>query len=449
MGADCQQVGIIMTSANIRIGFISLGCPKNLVDSENIITLLMESGYEVSDTYEGADAVVINTCGFIESSVTESMEVIGEALQKCDRIVVTGCLGPRRDFILEHYPQVKAVSGPHSPKQVLHDINQLFPEHRACSRFKVPEGGILLTPSHYAYLKISEGCSHRCSFCVIPQIRGDLDSFSPEAVLRQAEAYVKRGVKELLVVAQDTSAYGMDKKYPGFRNYDRGDLYALTREIGKLGVWQRVHSAYPYPHVEKLVEQMAEGLVLPYMDVPLQHVNKRILGLMKRPGSHEKNLETINRWRSICPELTIRSTFIVGFPGETEEEFTELLDFIKEARLNRVGCFTYSNILNAAANELPGQIPEEVKQERYDRFMTLQQQISTELLAAKIGSDADVIVDEVSEQGIVGRTKGDAPDIDGVIFLHQKDDFSPVGVGDIVKARVTASDEYDLEGDII
>ena len=438
-----------MTSANIKIGFISLGCPKNLVDSQNIITLLMESGYEVSNTYEGADAVVINTCGFIESSVTESMDVIGEALENCKKIVVTGCLGPRKEYILEHYPQVAAVSGPHSPRQVLHDINALFPEHRACSRFKIPEGGILLTPPHYAYLKISEGCSHRCSFCVIPKIRGDLESFSPEYILKQAEAYVKRGVKELLVVAQDTSAFGVDKKYPAFRNYERGDLYALTRELGKLGVWQRVHYAYPYPHVEKLVEQMAEGLVLPYMDVPMQHVNKRILGLMKRPGSHERHLETIRKWRSICPDLTIRSTFIVGFPGETEEEFSELLDFIREARLNRVGCFTYSNILNADANELPGQIPEEVKQERYDRFMTLQQQISAELLEAKIGSDVDVIIDEVSEQGIVGRTKGDASEIDGVIFLHQKDNFSPVGVGDIVKARVTASDEYDLEGDIL
>ena len=393
--------------ATVKIGFVSLGCPKNLVDSQNIITLLLKSGYDVSNTYENADAVVINTCGFIESSVEESMNVINEALGSCKNVVVTGCLGPRKDFILEHYPEVKAVSGPHSPEAVLRDINALFPDYHGRSCFKVPEGGVLLTPPHYAYLKISEGCSHRCSFCVIPQIRGDLESFSPEAVLKQAEAYAKRGVKELLVVAQDTSAYGMDVKYPGFRNYERGDLYALTRELGKLGLWQRVHYAYPYPHVVKLVEQMAEGLVLPYMDVPLQHVNKRILGLMKR------------------------------------------LDFIAEARLNRVGCFTYSNIINAAANELPDQIPEEVKQERYDRFMTLQQQISTELLAAKVGQKLDVIIDEVSPEGIVGRTKGDAPEIDGVMYLHQKDDFTPVNVGDIVKAVVTASDEYDLEGDIV
>ena len=440
---------MVNSMATVKIGFVSLGCPKNLVDSQNIITLLLKSGYDVSNTYENADAVVINTCGFIESSVEESMNVINEALGSCKNVVVTGCLGPRKDFILEHYPEVKAVSGPHSPEAVLRDINALFPDYHGRSCFKVPEDGVLLTPPHDAYLKISEGCSHRCSFCVIPQIRGDLESFSPEAVLKQPEAYAKRGVKELLVVAQDTSTYGLDAKYPGFRNYERGDLYALTRELGKLGLWQRVHYAYPYPHVVKLVEQMAEGLVLPYMDVPLQHVNKRILGLMKRPGSHERNLETIKEWRSICPDLTIRSTFIVGFPGETEDEFQELLDFIAEARLNRVGCFTYSNIINAAANELPDQIPEEVKQERYDRFMTLQQQISTELLAAKVGQKLDVIIDEVSPEGIVGRTKGDAPEIDGVMYLHQKDDFTPVNVGDIVKAVVTASDEYDLEGDIV
>ena len=279
---------MVNSMATVKSGFVSLGCPKNLVDSQNIITLLLKSGYDVSNTYENADAVVINTCGFIESSVEESMNVINEALGSCKNVVVTGCLGPRKDFILEHYPEVKAVSGPHSPEAVLRDINALFPDYHGRSCFKVPEGGVLLTPPHYAYLKISEGCSHRCSFCVIPQIRGDLESFSPEAVLKQAEAYAKRGVKELLVVAQDTSAYGMDVKYPGFRNYERGDLYALTRELGKLGLWQRVHYAYPYPHVVKLVEQMAEGLVLPYMDVPLQHVNKRILGLMKRPGSHER-----------------------------------------------------------------------------------------------------------------------------------------------------------------
>lgn len=436
--------------STINIGFISLGCPKNLVDSENIITLLLKEGYKVVSSYEGADAVIINTCGFIESSIAESMETIGEALEHCENVIVTGCLGPRRDYILETYPQVKAITGPHSAPSVLADIKRLFPlTSKPSSKIIVPDGGVILTPSHYAYLKISEGCSHRCSFCIIPKIRGDLESFNAEDILKKAEQYVNRGVKELLVVAQDTSAYGMDIKYPPFRNYDRGDLYALTRELGKLGAWVRVHYAYPYPHVTSLIEQMAEGLVLPYMDVPLQHVNSRILKLMKRPGSHDKNLETIANWRKICPELTIRSTFIVGFPGETESEFQELLDFIAEAKLDRVGCFTYSPVLGADANELPEQIPEDVKQDRYDRFMQLQQRISEEKLRAKVGTTDFAIIDEISPEGIVGRTRGDAPEIDGVIFLHNNDNNLKVKVGDIVNVRITDNDEYDLEGDIL
>lgn len=436
-----------MTAYNI--GFISLGCPKNLVDSENILSLLIKEGYKVTPSYENADLVIINTCGFIDSAISESMETIGEALEHCKNVIVTGCLGPRRSYILNAYPQVKAITGPHSAPEVLAVVKNSFPLGSGCRPGFVPEGGILLTPSHYAFLKISEGCSHRCSFCIIPKIRGDLNSYDPESILKQAKAYVDRGVKELLIVAQDTSAYGMDTKYPSFRGHDKGDLYALTEELGKLGVWQRVHYAYPYPHVTKLIEQMAEGFVLPYMDVPLQHVNKRVLKLMKRPGDHERNLENITNWRNICPDITIRSTFIVGFPGETEEEFVELLDFIQEAKLDRVGCFTYSPVLSADANELPDQIPEEVKQERLDRFMLLQQKISAEKLAAKIDSIQDVIVDEVSEQGIVGRTKGDAPEIDGVIYLNQPQETRSVRVGDIVKAKVTASDQYDLEGDII
>lgn len=436
-----------MTAYNV--GFISLGCPKNLVDSENILTLLIKEGYRVSPSYENADVVIINTCGFIDSAIEESMQTIGEALEHCKNVIVTGCLGPRRAYILESFPQVVAITGPHAAPEVLAALRKYFPLQADCKHGFVPEGGIILTPPHYAYLKISEGCSHRCSFCIIPKIRGDLNSYKPEDILTQARAYAQRGVKELLIVAQDTSAYGQDLKYPSFRGHERGDLYALTEELSKLGLWLRVHYAYPYPHVTRLIEQMADGLVLPYMDVPLQHVNSRILKLMKRPGDHDKNLETIAKWRKICPDLTIRSTFIAGFPGETEAEFKELLDFIQEARLDRVGCFTYSPVLSADANELPNQIPEEVKQDRLDRFMLLQQKISAEKLAAKIGSIQEVIIDENSDQGIVGRTKGDAPEIDGVIYLSNSDKTRSIHVGDIVKARVTANDEYDLEGEII
>ncbi len=431
-----------------NVGFVSLGCPKNLVDSQNILTLLQQEGYHITATYEDSELVIINTCAFIESAIAESLEVIEEALNHCGQVVITGCLGPRRDFILEHFPQVKAITGPHSPQEVLEIIKELLPLPATTRRVHLPQGGTILTPKPYAYLKISEGCSHRCSFCIIPKIRGDLESFDPEVILKQAQAYVERGFKELLVVAQDTTAYGMDKQYPSFRGYERGDLYALTREIAKLGVWQRVHYSYPYPHIIKLVEQMAEGLVLPYLDVPLQHVNARILKAMKRPGAHDKNLENIKLWRSICPEIAIRSTFIVGFPGETEEEFSELLSFIAEARLDRVGCFTYSPVHNADANLLPNQIPEEVKQERLDRFMTLQQQISLEKQQAKIGTTLDVIIDEIADDCLIGRTKADAPEIDGE-FILSLPTKKLVHVGDIVKATVTATSEYDLEGTIV
>ncbi len=432
----------------VKVGFISLGCCKNLVDSQNIITLLLKEGYEVSPTYEDADVVIVNTCGFIEDSVCESLDVIGEALEKCPNVIVTGCLGPKRELILGKYPNVKAISGPHSAEIVLNDLKRLFALPPGCPGEQVPPGGILLTPSHYAYLKISEGCSNNCSFCIIPKLRGPLESFSGEKLLDLAANYVSRGVKELLVVAQDTAAYGADKKYPGFRGHERGDLYALTEELSKLGVWLRVHYAYPYPHLTRLVEQMAEGKVLPYMDVPFQHVSKSIMRRMKRPGDTDRILETINNWRKICPDLTIRSSFIVGFPGETEDDFTELLNFIKEARLDRVGCFTYSNVEDADARAFPDQIPEELKLERKERFMEIQQKISQEKMQSKIGSIQDVIVDVVDDKGIVSRTKGDAPDVDGVMYLHVPEGFK-VTPGDILKARVTANDEYDLEGDII
>ncbi len=431
-----------------KICMISLGCPKNLVDSENIVSLLIKEGYEITNSFDDVGLVIINTCAFIDPAIEESVSTIKEAFENSDNVMVTGCLGPRRDFLLEHFPKLKAITGPHSSKEVLAQVKEIFPLPKGTIRGLVPDGGVLLTPSHYAYLKISEGCSHKCAFCIIPKIRGPLESFDPMRILAKAQAYVERGVKELLVVAQDTSAYGVDKGYPGFLNYEKGDLYALTRELGKLGAWVRVHYTYPYPHAIKLVEQMAEGLVLPYLDVPLQHVNNRILKLMKRPGNYEKNLDMINEWRKICPDLTIRSTFIAGFPGETEEEFQELLDFIKEAKLDRVGCFAYSPVHNADANELPNQILEEVKLDRVDRFMKLQQQISEEKLAQKVGKTFEVIIDEANNSDeIVGRTKGDAPEIDGVIYLHAKNNLPKVG--DIVMAKVTASDDYDLEGDIV
>lgn len=432
-----------------NICMISLGCPKNLVDSENIVSLLIKEGYKITNTFDGVSLVIINTCGFIDPSIAESMETIKEAFENCENVIVTGCLGPRRDFLFDAFPNLKAVTGPHSPQEVLEAVKKVIPLSDNVKKGYVPDGGIILTPQHYAYLKISEGCSHRCSFCIIPKLRGDLVSFNPEDILKQASAYVKRGVKELLVVAQDTSAYGQDCQYKGFRDYQRGDLYALTKELGKLGVWVRVHYTYPYPHAINLVEQMSEGLILPYLDVPLQHVNNRILKQMKRPGNYERNLDMIESWRKICPDITIRSTFIVGFPGETEDEFQELLDFIKDAKLDRVGCFAYSPVNGADANLLDNQIDEEVKLERVDRFMTLQQQISEAKLAKKVGKILDVIVDEVEDNDrIIGRTKGDAPEIDGVIYLHTDKEHTPKP-GDILKAKVTANDEYDLEGDIL
>lgn len=432
-----------------KICMVSLGCPKNLVDSENIVTLLIKEGYEITNSFEDCALVIINTCGFIDPAIAESMANIKEAFENCAKVIVTGCLGLRKDYLYDAFPNLCAVTGPHSPNEVLEEVKKALPLPKNTLRGRVPKGGVLLTPSHYAYLKISEGCSHRCSFCIIPKIRGPLQSFKATDLLQRAKDYVNRGVKELLVVAQDTSAYAQDCNYPPFMGYERGDLYALTRELGKLGVWVRVHYTYPYPHAIELVKQMSEGLVLPYLDIPLQHVNPRILKLMKRPGNYERNLELIESWRKICPDITIRSTFIAGFPGETEDEFNELLDFIKEAKLDRVGCFAYSPVHNADANLLPDQIPEEVKLDRVDRFMRLQQEISQAKLAQKIGKELDVIIDEVEDYDrIIGRTKGDAPEIDGVIYLHTTKEHTPK-VGDILKAKVTANDEYDLEGDII
>ncbi|WP_406043939.1 30S ribosomal protein S12 methylthiotransferase RimO [Succinimonas sp.] len=431
-----------------RVGFISLGCCKNLVDSQNIITLLMKKGYQVSSTYEGADAVIVNTCGFIEDAVKESLEVIGEALEHCPNVIVTGCLGPNRKLILDTWPGVKAITGPHSAPAVLQEMERLFALPAETPAGRVLPGGILLTPPHYAYLKISEGCSNKCTFCIIPHLRGPLESFPGEELIARARNYAARGVKELLVVAQDTSAYGIDRGYPGFLGHERGDLYALMEELSRLKVWLRVHYAYPYPHVTRLIEMMAEGKVLPYMDVPFQHASRHMLQLMKRPGDADRILETVSRWRNICPDITVRSSFIVGFPGETEEDFAELLEFIREIRLDRVGCFAFSPMPEAPASSFPGQIPAEVKQERYERFMEVQQKISAAKMQAKVGTVQEVLVDTVDAKGIISRTKADAPDIDGVMYLH-----APRGLrvrpGDLLRARVTASDEYDLEGDII
>ncbi|MGL6118396.1 30S ribosomal protein S12 methylthiotransferase RimO, partial [Plesiomonas sp.] len=403
-----------------RIGFVSLGCPKNLVDSERILTELRTEGYHVVPSYEDADMVIVNTCGFIDSAVQESLEAIGEALNENGKVIVTGCLGAKQDQIREVHPKVLEISGPHSYEQVLSHVHKYVPkpEHDPFTSL-VPETGVKLTPRHYAYLKISEGCNHRCTFCIIPSMRGDLESRQIGAVLDEAKRLVEAGVKEILVISQDTSAYGVDVKHrTGFWNGQpvKTSMLSLCEQLAKLGVWVRLHYVYPYPHVDDVIPLMAEGKILPYLDIPLQHASPKVLKLMKRPGSVERTLERIKRWREICPELTLRSTFIVGFPGETEEDFTLLLDFLREAQIDRAGCFKYSPVEGAAANELPEQVPEEIKEDRWNRFMQLQQEISAQRLQSKIGREIMVIVDEVDEEGAVARSMADAPEIDGAVY---------------------------------
>ncbi|MGL4723695.1 MAG: 30S ribosomal protein S12 methylthiotransferase RimO [Scandinavium sp.] len=430
-----------------KIGFVSLGCPKNLVDSERILTELRTEGYDVVPSYDDADMVIVNTCGFIDSAVQESLEAIGEALKENGKVIVTGCLGAKVDQIREVHPKVLEITGPHSYEQVLQHVHHYVPkpQHNPFLSL-VPEQGVKLTPRHYAYLKISEGCNHRCTFCIIPSMRGDLVSRPIGDVLSEAKRLKDAGVKELLVISQDTSAYGVDVKHRmGFHDGEpvKTSMVGLCEQLAKLGVWVRLHYVYPYPHVDDVIPLMAEGKILPYLDIPLQHASPRILKLMKRPGSVDRQLARIKQWREICPELTLRSTFIVGFPGETEEDFQMLLDFLKEARLDRVGCFKYSPVEGATANELEGQVPEEVKEERWNRFMQLQQQISAERLQEKVGREIMVIIDEVDEEGAIGRSMADAPEIDGAVYLNGETRVKP---GDVLRVKVEHADEYDLWG---
>jgi len=433
------------------IGFISLGCPKATVDSERILTQMKVEGYRFSDDYHEAGVIVVNTCGFIESAVEESLAAIGEALHANGKVIVTGCLGGKNaDKVLERHPEVLAITGPHDYDGVMAAVHRhLPPPSRNAHLDLLPASGVKLTPRHYAYLKVSEGCNHSCSFCIIPDIRGRLVSRPIGDVVREAKRLVDDGVQELLVISQDTSAYGVDLKYR--TDFVDGRpvktrMLELAEELGKLGVWVRMHYVYPYPHVDELIPLMRDGLILPYLDVPLQHASQSVLAAMKRPGSHEQMLERIARWREICPEIVLRSTFIVGFPGETEKEFNELLAFIREARLDRVGAFTYSDIDGAAANALPGHISEAEKEDRLAAFMQLQAEISAEKLAARQGHEMMVLIDEVTEEGAVGRTYADAPEVDGVVHLAGANDLQP---GQKVWAEITASDAYDLYGEVV
>ncbi len=443
-----------MQKSTPNIGFVSLGCPKNLVDSERILTELRTDGYNIVPSYENVDLVIVNTCGFIDSAVQESLEAIGEALEENGRVIVTGCLGAKEDQIRQVHPKVLEVSGPHSYETVMAQVHKYVPkpEHNPYTSL-VPKQGVKLTPKHYAYLKISEGCDHRCTFCIIPSLRGDLESRSITQVLDEAKRLADAGVKELLVVSQDTSAYAMDtqRKEGGVKTAFwngmpiKNDLMTLCKQLGKLGIWVRLHYVYPYPHVDDLIPLMAEGLLLPYLDIPLQHASPKILKAMKRPGKIDRTLERIKQWREICPDLTLRSTFIVGFPGETEEDFQMLLDFLKEAQLDRVGCFKFSPVEGAPATEMTDQVPEDVKEERFHRFMQLQQEISAERLKQKIGQTLDVIVDEIDDECIIGRTKADAPEVDGLVYIESLSG-TPVKVGEFIKVTITHSDEYDLWG---
>ena len=443
-----------MQKSTPNIGFVSLGCPKNLVDSERILTELRTDGYNIVPSYENVDLVIVNTCGFIDSAVQESLEAIGEALEENGRVIVTGCLGAKEDQIRQVHPKVLEVSGPHSYETVMAQVHKYVPkpEHNPYTSL-VPKQGVKLTPKHYAYLKISEGCDHRCTFCIIPSLRGDLESRSITQVLDEAKRLADAGVKELLVVSQDTSAYAMDtqRKEGGLKTAFwngmpiKNDLMTLCKQLGKLGIWVRLHYVYPYPHVDDLIPLMAEGLLLPYLDIPLQHASPKILKAMKRPGKIDRTLERIKQWREICPDLTLRSTFIVGFPGETEEDFQMLLDFLKEAQLDRVGCFKFSPVEGAPATEMADQVPEDIKEERFHRFMQLQQEISAERLKQKIGQTLDVIVDEIDDEGIIGRTKADAPEVDGLVYIENLSG-TPVKVGEFIKVTITHSDEYDLWG---
>lgn len=434
-----------------RVGFVSLGCPKALVDSENILTQLKAEGYEVVNDYNSADLVIVNTCGFIDSAVEESLGAIGEALNENGKVIVTGCLGAKDGVVSSKYPNVLGVTGPHATNEVMDLVHYNLPKPHDPFVDLVPEQGVKLTPKHYAYLKISEGCNNSCTFCIIPDMRGKLDSYPIGDVLNQAQKLVNAGCKEILVISQDTSAYGVDIKYRmGFFNGRpvKTKMLDLCTELGKLGVWVRLHYVYPYPHVDEIIPLMANGQILPYLDIPFQHASPRILKAMKRPGNVENVLERIRHWRTICPDLAIRSTFIVGFPGETEEDFQMLLDFLTEAQLEKVGCFKYSPVTGAKANEIADHVDEGVKEERYHRFMQHQLSISRQKLANKIGKELDVVVDEVGRRQIIARSKYDAPEIDGLVYI-KNNGLSNVAIGDIVKVLVTESNDYDLFAKLI
>ncbi len=426
------------------IGMVSLGCPKALVDSERILTRLRAEGYQISPDYAGADAVIVNTCGFLDSAKAESLDAIGEALVENGKVIVTGCLGAEPDYIREHHPNILAVTGPHQYEQVLDAVHGAVPPSPDPFIDLLPASGVKLTPRHYSYLKISEGCNHKCKFCIIPDMRGKLASRPAHAVIREAEKLVEAGVKELLVISQDTSAYGVDIKHATERER-RAHITDLARDLGSLGAWVRLHYVYPYPHVRDLIPLMSEGLILPYLDIPFQHAHPETLKRMARPAAAAKTLDEINAWRSVCPDITLRSTFIVGYPGETEEEFETLIDWLDEAQLDRVGCFQYENVAGARSNDLPDHVPAEVKQDRWDRFMEKAQAISEAKLQAKVGKTLEVIVDDIDEEGIATcRTWADAPEIDGNLFIDEGTE--ELSVGDIVQVEVDEAGEYDLWG---
>jgi ribosomal protein S12 methylthiotransferase len=430
-----------------KIGMVSLGCPKALVDSERILTKLRSDGYGLSPDYAGADVVLVNTCGFLDSAKEESLEAIGEALAENGRVIVTGCLGKEAEMIRARFPKVLAISGAHQYEEVVGAVHEAAPIPPNAFLNLVPEGGLKLTPRHYSYLKISEGCNHRCAFCIIPSIRGDLVSRRPDAILREAEKLVAAGTRELLVISQDTSAYGVDIKHEP-RDWKgvsvRAHMTDLARELGKLGAWVRLHYVYPYPHVDHVIPLMAEGLITPYLDIPFQHAAPSVLKAMKRPANEAKVLERIHKWRAICPDITIRSTFVVGFPGETEADFQYLLDWLDEAQLDRVGAFRFEPVEGASANSLPNPVPEDVKEDRYARIMEKTAAISAAKLAAKVGRRLDVIIDEVDDEGgATGRSQADAPEIDGNVFLR---DANGLSQGDIVTVLIEDADEHDLFG---
>ena len=435
--------------ATHKIGFSSLGCPKATVDSERVITQLRAEGYDIVADYDQADMVIINTCGFIDSAVQESLETIDEALHQNGKVIVTGCLGAKSDMVNSRFPDLLAVTGPDSKDQVMDAVHRHLPAPHDPFLDLVPKQGIKLTPRHYAYLKISEGCNHRCSFCIIPSFRGDLVSRPIDEVMQEAENLVESGVREILVISQDTSAYGVDLRYkPCFWQGQplQTRFFDLARALGQFGVWVRLHYVYPYPHVDDVIPLMADGLILPYLDIPFQHASKRILKSMKRPGNRDRVLERIQAWRALCPELVIRSTFIVGFPGETDDDFAQLLDFLDEAQLDRVGCFMYSPVEGASANQLPGQVPESIKQERYDIFMRHQQKISTAKLQQKVGQTLKVLVEQPEANGYSARSYADAPEIDGLVYI---DTDQPLSVGEFCQVRVTDSDEYDCYAQLV